>query len=131
MNRWIKRSLLLMSIATTVLMAEDTTFTSYHFSGSGNCSMCHNGLTDAEGKDVSIETAWSSTMMANAAKDPLWPAGGAQHTRLRHLPPATGANRRKQHSRRPAERLTREARDSIGLDLLQRIGHLTETPAPP
>ncbi len=74
MNRWIKRSLLLMSMATTFLMAEDTTFTSYHFSGSGNCSMCHNGLTDAQGKDVSIETAWSSTMMANAAKDPLWRA---------------------------------------------------------
>ena len=74
MKRWVKRSLWLMGMATSLLMAEDTTFTSYHFSGSGNCAMCHNGLSDAQGSDVSIETAWSSTMMANAAKDPLWRA---------------------------------------------------------
>ena len=74
MKQWMKRSLLLAGMTTTLLMAEDTMFTSYHFSGSGNCSMCHNQLTDAQGNDVSIETAWSSTMMANASKDPLWRA---------------------------------------------------------
>ncbi|WP_051299931.1 autotransporter outer membrane beta-barrel domain-containing protein [Methylobacter luteus] len=52
----------------------DPNFTSTHFSGSGNCLMCHNNLTDAQGKDVSIETDWSSTMMANSARDPLWRA---------------------------------------------------------
>jgi hypothetical protein len=52
----------------------DPTFTSTHFSGSGNCLECHNNLTDAQGKDVSIETDWSSTMMANSARDPLWRA---------------------------------------------------------
>jgi hypothetical protein len=52
----------------------DPTFTSTHFSGSGNCSRCHNGLTDNQGRDVSIVSNWSSTMMANSARDPLWKA---------------------------------------------------------
>lgn len=52
----------------------DTHFTSWHFSGSGNCSLCHNGLSDPNGRDVSIETAWSSTLMAHATRDPLWQA---------------------------------------------------------
>lgn len=54
--------------------AGNPAFTSEHFSGSANCTMCHNGLTDQNGKDVSIETDWSSSMMANAARDPLWRA---------------------------------------------------------
>ncbi|MDO8938635.1 MAG: multiheme c-type cytochrome [Methylicorpusculum sp.] len=49
-------------------------FSSEHFSGSANCTMCHNGLTDQNGQDVSIETDWSSTMMANSARDPFWRA---------------------------------------------------------
>ena len=49
-------------------------FTSEHFSGSSNCTMCHNNLTDSSGKDVSIETDWSSTMMANSTRDPFWRA---------------------------------------------------------
>lgn len=49
-------------------------FVSEHFSGSSNCTMCHNNLSDSSGKDVSIETDWSSTMMANSARDPLWRA---------------------------------------------------------
>ncbi|MBE0436167.1 MAG: hypothetical protein IBX56_10230 [Methylomicrobium sp.] len=49
-------------------------FESEHFSGSDNCTMCHNNLTDENGEDASIETDWSSTMMANSARDPLWKA---------------------------------------------------------
>jgi len=49
-------------------------FVSEHFSGSGNCTLCHNGISDGQGKDVSIETDWSSTMMANSARDPFWRA---------------------------------------------------------
>lgn len=49
-------------------------FISEHFSGSANCTMCHNNIVDGTSKDVSIETDWSSTMMANAARDPLWKA---------------------------------------------------------
>ncbi|UAA37562.1 choice-of-anchor D domain-containing protein [Paraneptunicella aestuarii] len=56
------------------LSGGDPAFTSQHFSGSANCSGCHNGITDSGGKDVSIQTDWSSSMMANAARDPLWRA---------------------------------------------------------
>lgn len=50
------------------------TFSSEHFMGSNVCGNCHNGIVDNTGKDMSIETDWSSTMMANAARDPLWRA---------------------------------------------------------
>jgi len=52
----------------------DSTFTSLHFSGSGNCRMCHNDLFDENGTDVSIEKSWSSTSMAHAGRDPIWRA---------------------------------------------------------
>ena len=54
--------------------AGDPTFTTSHFSGSQNCAMCHNGIVDNQSKDVSIITDWSSTMMANATRDPFWRA---------------------------------------------------------
>jgi len=44
------------------------------FAGSGNCAICHTALTDDAGNDVSLDSHWRSTMMANAAKDPLWQA---------------------------------------------------------
>ncbi|NOZ75329.1 MAG: hypothetical protein GXO90_08130, partial [FCB group bacterium] len=51
------------------------------FYGSGNCATCHlpgspntSALLDANGHDVSMVTYWRGTMMANAAKDPLWQA---------------------------------------------------------
>lgn len=44
------------------------------FVGSGNCASCHSSMQDASGQDVSIDTHWRSTMMANSAKDPLWQA---------------------------------------------------------
>jgi hypothetical protein len=49
-------------------------FTTADFSGPGTCSLCHEGLSDEAGADVSLTTAWRSTMMANAAKDPAWQA---------------------------------------------------------
>jgi hypothetical protein len=52
----------------------DTNFTSTHFSGSGNCSLCHNSLTDTKTDDVSIESDWSTSMMANSTRDPFWRA---------------------------------------------------------
>lgn len=51
-----------------------STFETADFTGSGNCSLCHGNLIDSTGADVSIDTHWRSTMMANAAKDPLWQA---------------------------------------------------------
>ncbi len=51
-----------------------TTFQTADFSGSGSCAVCHTGLKDSTGTDVSIDTHWRSTMMANSSKDPLWRA---------------------------------------------------------
>ena len=50
-------------------------FNSTHFSGSQNCASCHDGIFDTSTNpdtDVSIVKAWKSTMMANAAIDPLY-----------------------------------------------------------
>lgn len=56
-------------------------FDSEHFAGSGNCNECHTQLTDAGGNDVSMDADWRSTMMANAARDPLWQAKLASEVR--------------------------------------------------
>ena len=50
------------------------TFQHPNFVGSGNCALCHSLLTDAARNDVSIDTHWRSSMMANSGKDPLWQA---------------------------------------------------------
>jgi hypothetical protein len=50
------------------------TFESDNFIGSAKCAVCHEKLTDKKGNDMSISGHWRSTMMANAAKDPLWQA---------------------------------------------------------
>jgi len=52
----------------------DKNFTSTHFSGSANCATCHDDISDNKGNDLSIVKDWSASMMANAAKDPLWKA---------------------------------------------------------
>jgi hypothetical protein len=44
------------------------------FSTSGSCAICHSDMTDDSGADVSIDTFWRATMMANAARDPYWQA---------------------------------------------------------
>ncbi len=44
------------------------------FSASGACAVCHSQMVDESGTDVSIDTFWRSTMMANAARDPYWRA---------------------------------------------------------
>ncbi|WP_428353889.1 multiheme c-type cytochrome [Methyloprofundus sp.] len=51
-----------------------TIFRSKHFSGSGICAQCHNGIKDDQGNDVSIVSAWETSMMANATRDPFWQA---------------------------------------------------------
>jgi hypothetical protein len=48
------------------------------FSASGACTICHANMTDESGADVSIDAAWRSTMMANAARDPYWQASVRQ-----------------------------------------------------
>ncbi|MBN1265448.1 MAG: hypothetical protein JXA25_08140 [Anaerolineales bacterium] len=52
------------------LLAARNTF----FTTSGICASCHTGSTDEAGADVSIDSQWRSTLMANAARDPYWQA---------------------------------------------------------
>ena len=66
--------ILLLFASTLTTFAENANFTTSHFSGSDNCTMCHDGLTDTSGNNVSIVRDWGSSMMANATKDPLWRA---------------------------------------------------------
>lgn len=49
-------------------------FITEYYSGSGNCSACHDGITDSNGNDLSIVASWATSMMANAARDPYWQA---------------------------------------------------------
>ncbi len=44
------------------------------FSAAGDCAYCHTGLTDQSGADVSIDTDWRSSMMANSTRDPYYRA---------------------------------------------------------
>lgn len=64
-------------------------FSTSHFAGSGNCAQCHSNLKDTSGKDVSIDSHWRSTMMANAAKDPYFLAKVASE--VAQLPSLKGA----------------------------------------
>ena len=63
------------------VVKNDPYFQSTHFSGSAVCARCHNGLTDATGSNVSIETDWSTSMMANSTRDPFWRAKVASEIR--------------------------------------------------
>lgn len=77
----------LLTLFTGALLVSQTAssasalFDTAHFSGSGNCAACHDGLVDKDGNDVSIEDEWSATMMANASRDPLWQAKFASELR--------------------------------------------------
>ena len=50
------------------------------FAGSGECLLCHNSMTNAQGEPIGILNDWRSTMMANAARDPLWRAKVSHET---------------------------------------------------
>ena len=63
---------ILLFLLPHLTLAENTNFTTSHFSGSGNCATCHDGLTDTSGENVSIARDWGASMMANATKDPFW-----------------------------------------------------------
>ena len=63
---------LLLIVFPLVANTADPSFTTEHFSGSGNCVDCHDGITDSLDEDVSIVQDWSASMKANAARDPYW-----------------------------------------------------------
>lgn len=44
------------------------------FSTSGNCAYCHTAMKDAAGNDVSIDSDWRSSIMANSTLDPYYRA---------------------------------------------------------
>jgi hypothetical protein len=44
------------------------------FATSGVCTPCHLGQVDDSGADVSLDTAWRASLMANSARDPFWQA---------------------------------------------------------
>lgn len=44
------------------------------FSTSGECGFCHTALKDSSGQDVSIESAWRASIMANSTRDPYYRA---------------------------------------------------------
>jgi len=78
----------LLFLSCITAHAENANFTTSHFSGSGNCAFCHDGLTDAVGDDVSIVKDWGPSMMANSTKDPFWQAKMATELeRNSHLSP--------------------------------------------
>lgn len=73
----LRRAGLLLMALTADLPANGLplpTFQLPDFVGSGNCALCHSGLTDTARNDVSIDTHWRSSMMANSGRDPLWQA---------------------------------------------------------
>ncbi|NPV56863.1 MAG: hypothetical protein HPY76_09390 [Anaerolineae bacterium] len=45
-----------------------------HFATAGTCTACHTSLKDAAGNDLSYDTLWRSSMMANALRDPYYRA---------------------------------------------------------
>jgi hypothetical protein len=50
------------------------------FQTSDRCIACHNGLTTASGRDVSIGFDWRSSIMANSSRDPYWQASVRRET---------------------------------------------------
>ena len=49
-------------------------FSSERFTSATTCALCHNGLADRAGSDVSIVDDWSTSMMAFSFIDPFWQA---------------------------------------------------------
>ncbi len=70
------------ALVATIGLSEDLpTATSTRFAGSGRCESCHSASTSetgpmraSDGSDISPITLWRSSVMANAAKDPVWQA---------------------------------------------------------
>ena len=50
------------------------------FQTSDRCVACHNGMTTRDGEDYSIGVDWSTSVMANASRDPYWQASLRRET---------------------------------------------------
>lgn len=72
---WLELLVFLILLSSnTSTAAPNTSFVGNYFSGAGNCTQCHNNLSDSQGEDISIVKHWSSSMMANSSRDPYWRA---------------------------------------------------------
>ncbi len=79
MKNILRQTGMLASLASFLIVsnshaAANASFEDTHFSGSGVCVDCHDGLTDTQGNDISIIKNWSTSMMANSTRDPYWRA---------------------------------------------------------
>jgi hypothetical protein len=54
------------------------------FATAGTCTVCHQNLQDEQGQDISFDSLWRSTSMANAALDPYFLA--TVRAEITHLP---------------------------------------------
>jgi len=107
---------LLLLLPSPAALAENTNFTTSHCSGSGNCSLCHDGLTDTSGNDVSIVRDWGASMMANATKDPFWQAKVAMELECNpHLSALINDTCTKCHAPMANYEITRVQGDEISL----------------
>lgn len=54
------------------MTVHDTAFKDDHYSGSGQCNICHNEIHDEADNEIGIGKDWAPSMMANATRDPYW-----------------------------------------------------------
>ncbi len=69
--------IVILTLPLTLFAQNLPTDTSSLFAGSGVCANCHSSdgsIMMENNKDISPPTTWRSSMMANAAKDPVWQA---------------------------------------------------------
>jgi hypothetical protein len=71
---------LVLLLAPTALSAASRKKIHVDFQTSDRCIACHNQLTTASGRDVSIGFDWRSSMMANSSRDPYWQASVRRET---------------------------------------------------
>ena len=87
-RRCIPASLLALLAFSPLALRAQQPSTPAPLAASARCFGCHNNLKTASGKDVSIGSAWSASIMANAARDPYW-QGSVRRETLDH--PAASA----------------------------------------
>jgi hypothetical protein len=75
-----------LALTLSLLSFPAAAFDTVHFASAADCATCHNGLRDASGADVSLESDWGASMMAYAGRNPLWQAKVASElARAPHL----------------------------------------------
>jgi hypothetical protein len=67
---------ILLSVPSVIAANPD----SIQFRTSDRCVACHNGMTTTKGDDYSIGVDWSTSLMANASRDPYWQASVRRET---------------------------------------------------